>query len=288
MDGNSTVVVPEFNFYGYDPNKPAAIACAVLFAVCLVAVFALNIKFKSWFMMVVPAAALLELIGFVLRPTALYTEGKYVTSLVCIIVAPTVYACADYAMISRIMMKAGVYHPIFRPRVIRWMFLGIDIFSFFIQAGGGGLSAANDIATSRIGAKMLLAGLSVALAVFFFFLMMLAYIYIKMGPKRSSQEFHQTRVMMGILVVDMILLIIRSAYRVAEFADLQYRNPISTNENLFYGLDTTMMLTLNLIWIPFHPGFWGILDLQEDDGDHSNNNRTTNVESGGMDLDTKK
>jgi len=291
MDGNSTFTFSseEFNFYGYNPSKPGAIIAAALYGIFVLIISALNIRFKCWFMFLVPAAGLLELIGFCLRPIALYNEGKYVTSLVCIIVAPTVYATADYNMISKIMLKAGVYHPIFRPRIVRWMFLAIDIFSFFIQAGGGGLSADNDPTTSRIGAKMLLAGLSVALAVFVFFLLMLLYIYKQMGSRRDSQDFRKIRVIMFVLFFDMILLIIRSAYRVAEFADLEYRNAISTNEHLFYALDTAMMLTLNLLWIPFHPGFWGILTLPDDDGTHGGGGGGGNINvEPGTSLDNVK
>jgi len=267
----------QYNFYGYEPSLPGAIISAVLYGIFLLVLVILNMRFKSWFMMVVPAAGVLELIGFILRPVAKYDEGRYVTSLVCVYSAPTVYATADYAMISKLMLKAGVYHPIFRPKVVRWLFLAVDIFSFFIQAGGGGLSAAKDQATSKLGAKMLLAGLSVALAVFVFFLFMLIYIVIKMGPKRTSDEFKKPRIIFIILFFDMILLIIRSSYRVAEFADLQYRNAISLNENLFYALDTAMMLTLNVLWIPFHPGFWGILELPDDIGA---NGKNINVEPG--------
>ena len=68
------------------------------------------------------------------------------------------------------------------------------------------------------------------------------------------------KVILYILYIDMILLIIRSCYRVAEYGNLEYHNPISTNEKYFYTLDIMEMLLLNVLWVPFHPGFWDMSD----------------------------
>ena len=79
-------------------------------------------------------------------------------------------------------------------------------------------------------------------------------------------ENKKWRVILYILYIDMILLIIRSVYRVAEYGSLKHHNPISTNETYFYTLDTLEMLILNILWIPFHPGFWDMLnDKTEED-----------------------
>lgn len=102
---------------------------------------------------------------------------------------------------------------------------------------------------------MLLGGLAIALCVFIFFLFLLTYLHLNMrrNSDRSAMQLKSEKILI-VLYIDMILLIIRSAYRVAEYGNLEYHNPISTNEHLFYGLDAAEMLLLNALWIPFHPG----------------------------------
>jgi len=251
------------NIFGYDPNKHAAEAAAILFAALCIITFALNIKFKSRFLMVIPIAALMETIGYALRPYSAFNVGKYIITTLCILLAPTIFAMADYALISKIMIKTGVHHPIFTPKRVRWMFLWADVTSFLIQIAGGGLTASTNIQTSLMGSKLLIAGLSIALCVFVFFLFMLIYIYFKMRDNLND-DLRNCKIMMYVLFFDMILLILRSAYRVAEYGDLKYHNSVSTNEHLFYGCDFTEMLLLNLIWVPFHPGFWNILEIPDE------------------------
>jgi len=258
----NTTFVYDPNFYGYDPSTPGAIVTAVLFAVMGTVVLILNVRFKSWFLMAVPVAAYMEVVGFALRLDSSYDLGKYIVAVLCILLAPTVFAVADYGLISRIMIRTGIHHPIFTPSVARWIFLCADISSFFIQCTGGGLTASKDLGVSQNGARMLLAGLSLALSVFCFFLFLVAYVYKVMRAKavNSSEEGRNVRAILFILFFDMILFIIRSGYRVAEYAKLEYHNPISTNEGLFYALDGFEMLLLSAMWIPFHPGFWNMVD----------------------------
>lgn len=170
------------------------------------------------------------------------------------------------------MIKTGVTHPIFKPKIVRYIFLIADICSFTIQVSGGGLTAISDISIAQLGewldtkhiysllgSKILLSGLAAALCVFVFFLCMLVYLHIKLRRRGNlTEEGYKGEKLIFILYIDMILLIIRSVYRVAEYGNLQYHNSISTNEKLFYGLDMLEMATLNILWIPFHPGFWGM------------------------------
>jgi len=216
--------------------------------------------------MVIPVASLMEVVSYILRPTSAYTLGKFVLSILCVLLAPTVFAMADYSLISRLMIKTGIHHPTFKPGSVRWIFLAADILSFFIQCGGGGLTASTNPDVSITGSKILLAGLSIALSVFVFFLFVLIYVHIQLLKRtddtvEKKKDISNCKMLIYVLYLDMILLITRSVYRVAEYGNLQYRNSISQNENIFYALDATMMLALNFLWIPFHPGFWDMLDV---------------------------
>jgi hypothetical protein len=101
---NSTVIIDN-NIYGYDPNHRLAQVAAAIFALLMIVVLIINIRFRSWFFMVIPIASLMEAIGFVVRPYAAYSVGKYIISTLCILLAPTVYAMGDYAMISKMYVN---------------------------------------------------------------------------------------------------------------------------------------------------------------------------------------
>ena len=114
------------------------------------------------------------------------------------------------------------------------------------------------------GSKIILGGLCISLCVFVFFLFLTFYVHTRL-LKNQGQKKERWTIIFYLLYFDMILFIIRSAYRVAEFGNLEFHNSIATNETLFYTLDALEMAVLNLFWIPFHPGFWDMLDTENDD-----------------------
>jgi len=255
-----TTIPASMTIYGYYPNEPLAYAAVGVFAALCLTMIALNIRFKSWFMMVIPAASMMELIGFALRPFAALDVPKYVVSTLMILLAPTVFAMADYSLLSKMISKTKIEHPIFTAKRVKWVFLAGDICSFLVQVSGGGLTAiTSNIPIAQTGAKILLAGLAISLCVFSFFLFMTAYIHYKMRNEMKGKW----KFILYVLYFNMILLLIRSAYRIAEYGNMQYHNSVSVNEPLFYCLDVLEMFLLNLSWIPFHPGFWDMTDSEE-------------------------
>ena len=157
------------------------------------------------------------------------------------------------------MEKFDIKLRILRPTVLKWIFILGDIFSFLLQTTGGGLATSQSTATT--GANLLLTGLCVSLCVFVFFLGTCLYIHWQV---RNSDLFsNKWRVTFGILYLDMMLLIIRSCYRIAEYSNLQFQNPISTNETYFYTFDTMLMLLLSYVWIAFHPGVWRLFNAED-------------------------
>jgi hypothetical protein len=175
------------------------------------------------------------------------------------------------------MQKGGIKKvpPFFKPKTVKRIFLTVDIISLFVQSMGGGKSTENQTSyiftgltaggqnTAEIGARIILFGLALSLSVFVFFLFLCIYLHIKVyrqTPAENSPGNEKWKKIFFVLYFDMILLTIRSIYRVAEFADGKYHSKISINESLFYGLDIVLMLLILAVWIPFHPGFWDMLD----------------------------
>jgi hypothetical protein len=61
------------------------------------------------------------------------------------------------------------------PQRISTIFLGSDIISFLIQAGGSGFAVQNNNTTAKIGADILLAGMALNFASFTVFVSLVAY-----------------------------------------------------------------------------------------------------------------
>ena len=165
--------------------------------------------------------------------------------------------------------------PFFSPKWVKYIFLVVDVVSFLVQTAGGGMRhecktlmctgiMAVNSDTVEIGSRITLFGLSVSLAVFVFFLFLCIYLHIIISRQQKEGANDKWKVIFYVLYFDMILLTIRSIYRVAEYATTSFHNSISLNESLFYGLDIVLMIVLLLVWIPFHPGLW---DLVEEDNE---------------------
>lgn len=91
-----------YNIYGYDPNEPMAYITMVVFIILFLIVTGMNIKYKTWWFMVIPIGSFMEFISFGFRPDSAYTVNKYVISTLGILLAPTVFAMADYSMLSKL------------------------------------------------------------------------------------------------------------------------------------------------------------------------------------------
>jgi uncharacterized membrane protein len=89
---------------GYEPSQAASIVCLVLFFVLGAVVLGLNLKFKSWFFMSLVVAAILEVIGLAFRVEVKekpFSIPIYIGYSLPVLVAPTIFAIADYALVSR-------------------------------------------------------------------------------------------------------------------------------------------------------------------------------------------
>lgn len=56
-------------------------------------------------------------------------------------------------LIRRRMRKTGIAHPVFRPNIVRWIFLVADILSFIIQSTGGAITTSKDLTVSKNGTE---------------------------------------------------------------------------------------------------------------------------------------
>lgn len=101
MDGHIDYT---YSIIGYEPSEVASIVCLVLFAVLGLVMLALNIKYKTWFFMALVGGAALETFGLAFRLVVKekpYSVPIYILFAVPILVAPTIFAIADYSLVAK-------------------------------------------------------------------------------------------------------------------------------------------------------------------------------------------
>lgn len=103
-----------------------------------------------------------------------------------------------------------------------------------------------------------MAGISLSLAIFVMFLVVTGYIHFHIERRMAKSENPDQRWkrIFPVLYVHMILLMIRSVFRVAEFSE-GYGGYLAVTEGYGYGLDVLMVMIVLAIWIPFNPAYLG-------------------------------
>ncbi|KAG8860180.1 hypothetical protein FRC20_011688, partial [Serendipita sp. 405] len=93
-------------FFPYSASKPAAVLFATLFAVSGAVHLYQAIRTRTWFMFVLVAGTLLQVLGYVTRKIAIDQEA-FGTSQTSILVAPAFLAAQDYMIIGRMWVTSS-------------------------------------------------------------------------------------------------------------------------------------------------------------------------------------
>jgi len=234
------------NYFGYTPTKGLEYAAVALFAIGTFSILFLNIWKKAWYMMALFVGGLMEVVGF---GAMIYTTGNmnldgFIVYLVCVLVAPTVLAAADYALAGHVMTRGKARVACFTPAVTKYLFLICDIIAFFTQGVGGVVvGAAKTVDDIKRGANIVLIGLAISLGVFVVFLLFATVLHrriIKNLEKSgcTKEESSWTRIF-WVIYFNMLCLAIRALYRVAEFNQKLSGSVSGTNlsgQNFFMDL----------------------------------------------------
>ncbi|KAF2072622.1 hypothetical protein CYY_006060 [Polysphondylium violaceum] len=255
---------PEYkypNLHGYEPSIPLASIAIAAFSLVTIVLFVLTVKFRKWYFMVAVIAGAVEVLGYgtrIMSADDVHNLGLYIATTLLILLPPTALAAVFlFAQLGKVMKKTGIRHPIFRPNVVKYLFLTVDIISIIVQSAGGALlsQSADDPKLATPAKAVMLLGLCVALTSFTLFFFLIIYLHLKVS--KVQEEDKKWRIIFYALYASGLLIILRSIYRVAEYAG-GYHSKVMLNEGLFYGLDALVIFLLMCIWVPFHPGFVAI------------------------------
>ncbi|KAF7340885.1 hypothetical protein MSAN_02118000 [Mycena sanguinolenta] len=204
-----------------------------------------------------------------------FTLGKYVATDLFILLSPCLFLATDYMLLSHLARsfdeEVSDRCLLIRDSRITKIFVWSDVLTFLLQSGGGqffvdrlqtlklilrlfagGLEATKNASTANLGNKIALIGLvlqAVSFGLFTIVLIVFAQRVSKHYPElwrpknpRPFKVFSQKtiddwRIVVYLMYVTCVGILIRSIFRVAEFAG-GFNGTISTHEGYFYAFDS--------------------------------------------------
>ncbi|KAF4465663.1 rta1 domain-containing [Fusarium albosuccineum] len=223
----------EFVFYHYDPFLPAA---------CIfIARFSLT------------------------SAVHLYQLARLQTCLT-LLLGPALLAASVYMVLGRLIqfLDAGTLSPI-RPRWLTKVFVLGDVLSFVTQGAGGAIHArAKSLDDLNLGEDVIVAGLVIQIVFFAVFIIVIGIFHYRINgsPTTTSSTTNVPwRRFLQVLYVASCLIMIRSVFRVAEYA-MGSDGPLLSSEAYLYVFDAALVFLVAAMFNIFDPG--KIIPRQDD------------------------
>ncbi|KAJ8453948.1 hypothetical protein ONZ45_g19498 [Pleurotus djamor] len=183
---------------------PSNALTGIAFTVFLLVAFAqtwLTWKVGAKYMMAMVIGCYTFTLGFAIRfgsPSNPQSLGTYIGQHTLIVLSPCAFIAATYVLLGRLALyiDRNKHLPI-RPTIISTLFVTSDVFTFLIQASGGGLSASagQDVERAEMGANIFFGGLIVQLISFVIFMVLLyTYLYRIYKHEQAIWNIHSHRV----------------------------------------------------------------------------------------------
>ncbi|ESZ89894.1 hypothetical protein SBOR_9719 [Sclerotinia borealis F-4128] len=242
-------------------NYVPSMAAAVIFIILFIATTGLNswrmFKTKTWFCVPMALGCIFEVVGYIGRAKAVNSTGTllpYVFQSSFTLLAPALFSASIYMTLGRIMRYVkGEHHSLIRITWVTKIFVIGDIFSFMVQ--GGSSSLMFNSSTVKMGEKVVLAGLFIQIISFGFFFVT-ALIFERRMRKAPTAESFIVKAnwihYLYVLYAMSVLIMVRSIFRVIEYAEGQTGYPLK-HEWTLYIFDAVPMFIVTLIFFIYHP-----------------------------------
>jgi hypothetical protein len=274
----------------YVPNLAGNIVFGIIYtALALVLfyhVFFTGPKHDKW-ALVLPIAASFEALGFWLRiPLRTYQSNQpiYIVMYLFVVLSPAGFLAFNYILFGRFAAALQGTKPslvkkqqeektlqtrskitFLPPRLIKIIFVTSDVVTFCIQAAGGGLQTSQMFETIKVGNHIFLAGTIIQTFSYIVFaaLTIVAHARLYYSGNNNVSNKHQYSVfniagnpvvqLVDLLYLSSIGLLIRSCYRIAEFAQ-GYGGDLYSHEIYTFLLDGLPLVIAIGVWAIFWPG----------------------------------
>ncbi|OJJ83729.1 RTA1 domain-containing protein [Aspergillus glaucus CBS 516.65] len=257
----------DFKLYRYTPSLVAAIIFIVLFVLMTFYHLYQVVRTRSWYFTIFVVGGAFQIIGYICRALAHNDKENislYSVGTIMILLAPPLYAASIYMTLGRLIVHLGAESLSVVP--VKWLttiFVTGDVIAFVMQAAGGGIMASGTISAMTTGEHITIGGLAVQLVFFSIFIIASTIFHYRIrnnptektfGLSRSSRILHMTawEIIMTGLYVASILILIRSIFRLIEYAQGNNGYLIS-HEVYLYVFDSTLMFFTMVAMSIFHP-----------------------------------
>jgi hypothetical protein len=203
-----------------------------------------------------------EFIGYAAR-IACYNDtsklGPYIIQQMFILLPPVLFAASIYMTLDRIIitLHGENYSPI-RPSRLTKTFLAGDIISFYIQGGGGGLTATGSKSNGKgpnlavLGQWVIVGGLILQIVIFGLFCFTAFTFHKRYARSVVAPAWREWERMMHMLYIVSGLIMIRSLFRVIEYV-LGTDGYLMAHEWPLYVFDTLLMFGVMALFYFYHP-----------------------------------
>ncbi|TAQ86309.1 hypothetical protein B7494_g5365 [Chlorociboria aeruginascens] len=246
----------KYQYYKYTPSLPAAI----IFLVCFLITTSLHVvqafRKRTYYFIPLIVGGFFEWVGYLFRALGhnnMENRTLYILQTVLLLLAPALFAASIYMVLGRLILftEAEKLAPIRVSRLTK-IFVTGDVFSFLVQAGGGGLMTSANRA--NLGKTLVIIGLVLQL-IFFGIFILTSFVFhrrIERDPTSVSLQVNWQRYIYALYSVSG-LIFVRSVFRVIEFSGGR-DGYIMRHEVFLYIFDSVLMLTAMVIFNVVHPG----------------------------------
>ncbi|GME81675.1 unnamed protein product [Ambrosiozyma monospora] len=254
------------NIFGYLPNKGANLFFLAVWLILTICQASLAILTRELFFGVSMSIGCgLELIGYIGRVLAHsdpYSLKNYMMNSIGTVISPVFFMAGIYNCFGTTIEIFGRRYSHLKPINYRRIFISLDVVSFLVQSSGGGLAAKAESGNANLGFNIMLGGLILQVITMTVFMVMVGRYFSKVHANRFNldQKYVGIRIsgffqaVMWSILAAILLIYIRSIYRVAEMAN-GWGSDIMHNETLFLVLDGFLCVLAIVLLTVFYPGF---------------------------------
>ncbi|KAG8683083.1 hypothetical protein FRC11_013993, partial [Ceratobasidium sp. 423] len=261
---DNTEPKPRTSILKYTPSKGWAIVMGSLYAFTALASLAWSFRHRGRYMFAFIIGGGFYSLGLFLRimyagdPTSV---GKYAVMNLIILLSPCAFIAGVYMLLSRLAYHLDAVDLLaINARRLTKIFVISDVVTFWVQAGGGGLTASQDDNMRNIGSKVFLGGLIAQLISFLIYTFVFALFVHRLRKYRRDEWEHRPEgfknhwlALVSMMAVSCVFIIVRSVYRAVENGQGR-EGQLAIHEIYFYILDTIVLwigITVYLItWPP--------------------------------------
>lgn len=248
-------------YFHYIPNKTLAIVALVIYIVLGVVLTIITYRSKcKRFLYILPGTSFALALGYLLRMLCLngVSLGLYIGMTFFLLLPPNALALVNYKAAAEIIRLSNVQpkHFFVKYKFVKWFFISSDILAFWLQAGGGGLQAANNINMANIGRYITIVGLVIQLFFFGCFAFVCVYLHRRPQYNYTVEGVSKPKEkLLFSLYVTIALIYVRSIYRFAEYVD-GYTGAIATAEWALYVFDSLAIAISLVLYSIFFMGYY--------------------------------